>query len=414
LAVLGEVCDNEHNKEACQRLKATPLLLECTLLALGESSQESVYQLLSLLTEHASGRAALAESPAAVWAAIRQGLDIAGSQSKEADACMFALSFFSNCAYDKNFRVFLRAQSPAAHTHLSSYLSSRKMVLQSRAWGVLGNLLTDTGIRREFVTESVPMVVDALVRCAAAFRKAEGGDLQATVFIKVLAVVANCSVESDAMGTEIYQRETAQKLLGDLIFIAFNPKASPTVRERCVAVLARCCKTASARDVVTSQGGVEAMLAILAEPVSTAPKKLATVEEDDVLTEVAHEHATRGLALLTSDCDKASSKVVKYTTKGGVTAFALLIKLLSSSNKQILGNAALCVSSCAKNKDVLPLFREAIPPLIELMKKGDASVAQNASIATARLAQDPANLQIIRDLRGIEIMGAVNRNSVKR
>ena len=48
--------------------------------------------------------------------------------------------------------------------------------------------------------------------------------------------------------------------------------------------------------------------------------------------------------------------------------------------------------------------------LIELMKKGNPSIAQNASIATARLAQDPQNLQVIRDLRGIEIMGAVGKH----
>jgi hypothetical protein len=329
----------------------------------------------------------------------------------EVDARAFALSFFSNCAYDKTFRVFLRALSPAAYTHLSPHFSATDIVLQSRAWGVLGNLLTDTGIRRAFVTDSAAMVmvVDALVRCVARSRKALGGDLQATVFLKVLAVVVNCSVESEALATEICQRDTAQKLLGNLVFIAFDPKTSPSARERCVAVVARCCKTASARDLVTSQGGVEAMLAVLAESVTTTPKTSATIDED-VLTETAHEHATRCLALLTSECDAASAKVVKYTTKGGVTGFSLLIKLLSSPNKQIQGNAALCVSCCAKNKDVLKSFRDAIPPLIELMKKGDQSTAQNASIATARLAQDPANLQIIRDLRGIEIMGAVNRS----
>ena len=55
------------------------------------------------------------------------------------------------------------------------------------------------------------------------------------------------------------------------------------------------------------------------------------------------------------------------------------------------------------------MHADAIPPLIELMKGDDAKAAKNASIACARLATDGRNLQILRDLRGIEIMASVNR-----
>lgn len=410
LDVLINACDNEHNQEACVRLRIILALLDLVEMGLPEKCRVSAIHLLSLLTEHQSGRSDICTDPSRVWKAVISILqteptkELEEVQNEEADLVAYCLSLLSNCAYESKFRKILttapqksQVAAPAVHKFVLPYLASRNVAVSSRAWGVLGNLLIDRSIRESFSGDSSNMkvVVQALCAGCALYRGLSGSSVVQTATLqKILAVVLNLLVDGDSFSHELSSSGGSLKesLLNNLVFFAINPKLSATVRERSMGVCSRLAKNdPTICDILVQQGAVEAMLSLLCQPASKVDQTLTDIarQNEDVFTEAAHEHCLRALALCLSHNAKTPAKVGKFAAKSSsgemTSGYGLLCNAMVSPNKQISGNAALCVSLIARDPETIGHFKPAIPTLIDLMKNGDTSTSQNAAIATARL-----------------------------
>ncbi|KAL3156955.1 hypothetical protein ABBQ38_001214 [Trebouxia sp. C0009 RCD-2024] len=93
---------------------------------------------------------------------------------------------------------------------------------------------------------------------------------------------------------------------------------------------------------------------------------------------------------------------------GTGVGMSLLLQLLREgcSISTALGNASLCIGDLAKQPELLPILsrHDAVAPLLDVAFKCQGITQKNAAIAVARLAQDRACLQRVRDLHGLDII----------
>lgn len=53
---------------------------------------------------------------------------------------------------------------------------------------------------------------------------------------------------------------------------------------------------------------------------------------------------------------------------------------------------------------LLPTFKDLVPVLVKVVGETTGIVRKNASITLAKLCNDPANLELARDLHGVELL----------
>lgn len=431
--VLLETTDNEHSKEAFVRAHGITAILK--LLSVLKKEQVDpiaipVLQLLSFTVEHPAAQAIIHRDFQDIWDIIvKFGVQVAKTAPElelvggvEFPGYVQALTLLTNCTFDPRFRKCLREAKPRPLETLRPLLEQKEMHVSSRVWGAMANMLGDRSFRREFVneTDNLKFVCSALRDNIQWYRTSfnDAPVVRTDTFKKMLALALNCAVETDDLSTLLFD-SSSKAVIADLTFLVLNAKVPALLRERCGGLLSRASKIPEHRADIIKAGGCEAFLSVLS---SSSQKKLeASLIQDNnyddveckMMSESAHEHAARALAVLTNGNAKACEKVYKFSRKGKnkTSGIKLMLQCLSSKNAQVAGNSSLIVAHiCGFIPESLDTFRDAIPLLINLMKiEKPASLGKNAAIATARLARHPMNIDIVRRLKGIELMYAVGQ-----
>ncbi|KAF6019636.1 TTC12 [Bugula neritina] len=117
------------------------------------------------------------------------------------------------------------------------------------------------------------------------------------------------------------------------------------------------------------------------------------------------QHVRYALKCLTA-CTQLSRDVCTKVAKNRQVVMNL-IKLLSSENEVLLGNACLCLSHCVDNEEVNGLFtKEDMKRLLVVIREANNSVVkQNSAILVGKLVKSsPRNLETLRELDGIGIL----------
>lgn len=127
------------------------------------------------------------------------------------------------------------------------------------------------------------------------------------------------------------------------------------------------------------------------------------------------EGAAEAAPLLLDACVRAvtifttgspAAVVDQLVKEGGVAALLGVLRAFGGA-EGVLGNASLCLANVASQKQHLPALQvaDAVAPLVKVAYEGKGNVAsKNAAIALARLAQQPAMLERLRELHGVEII----------
>ena len=212
---------------------------------------------------------------------------------------------------------------------------------------------------------------------------------ESEIFERVLGLLLNLSIEQSTNSIYLNRKDM---LLVQLLSLSSNP--NPVIVERSILLIARLCKTK------------ELCLKIL----KFGLEKWLTILSLNKSNESTLEGCLRCI-LLSAEVDP--SVLIRVNEFSANSGLSIIIKLLSSKNYLISGNASLFISKLALNEQLLPSLSPSIEPLINLLKtesknetdkSQNISARKNAAMCLAKLSKYPSYLEKIRELRGIEMM----------
>uniref|UniRef100_A0A7N5JCF0 Tetratricopeptide repeat protein 12 n=1 Tax=Ailuropoda melanoleuca TaxID=9646 RepID=A0A7N5JCF0_AILME len=254
---------------------------------------------------------------------------------KEANS---AMGLLTDLALEERFQVWFQANLPGVLLALTGVLKRDPLVTNAsalcRCIAIMGNLSAEAAVRRQ-------------MSACEEFREA------------CLGLMARCEEDVDLF------REVLYTLLGLVMNLCLQ---SPIVCERAAGVLSR--------TLSSSQKIVEE--ALRAGVVKKMIKFLKTGGQ------TASRYATKTLAVCTNSCHEAREEVIRLDKK-----FGILMKLLSSEDEIVVGNAALCLGNCMEVPYAAPpLLKTDIVQVLLRHAGSDAqktAVQLNAGIALAKL-----------------------------
>ena len=126
-------------------------------------------------------------------------------------------------------------------------------------------------------------------------------------------------------------------------------------------------------------------------------------------TRLTMEHASVCLAICMSH-DVATARSVALSSWQGSTGLQVLVSLLSSPHRNIVGNACLCIDGLTGIADILtrPELSAALPALLSILKDPAAKAAhQNAAKAAIVIGRAPNNAEAWTRMRGLEVIARV-------
>jgi len=254
---------------------------------------------------------------------------------------------------------------------------------------LLGNLVGDAELRAQAGRGAA-----LATRLADALPLPTSQPAEDAVLLPLLAALANCLLEVDACAALVASAEPIAKLE------ALLPHGNPLVAARVTAVLSRLVKLPDgARALLAGEG-----LAAVTRALLSACKRLASSNDSaDPSSELASA-ACRALAIVVSGGGEAAASRAVQT--GCVPALLAAVRCPRVSDAAA-GNAALCLSDVARHPSHWPLLRQldAVAPLVTAAhRRSDKTAQKNASIALARMAQDPACMERLKELHGLEII----------
>ncbi|KAF7486083.1 Hypothetical predicted protein [Marmota monax] len=122
--------------------------------------------------------------------------------------------------------------------------------------------------------------------------------------------------------------------------------------------------------------------------------------------QTASHHAIKTLAICTNSYHEARKEVIRLDKK-----FSILMKLLSSDDEILVGNAALCLGNCMEVPKVASSLLKTDLVLVLLKLAGsdsqNSAVQLNAGIALGKLCTaEPRFTAQLRELHGMEILNS--------
>ncbi|XP_034521669.1 tetratricopeptide repeat protein 12 isoform X6 [Ailuropoda melanoleuca] len=276
---------------------------------------------------------------------------------KEANS---AMGLLTDLALEERFQVWFQANLPGVLLALTGVLKRDPLVTNAsalcRCIAIMGNLSAEAAVRRQ-------------MSACEEFREA------------CLGLMARCEEDVDLF------REVLYTLLGLVMNLCLQ---SPIVCERAAGVLSR--------TLSSSQKIVEE--ALRAGVVKKMIKFLKTGGQ------TASRYATKTLAVCTNSCHEAREEVIRLDKK-----FGILMKLLSSEDEIVVGNAALCLGNCMEVPYAAPpLLKTDIVQVLLRHAGSDAqktAVQLNAGIALAKLCTaEPRFAAQLQELHGLEILSS--------
>ncbi|NXM17376.1 TTC12 protein, partial [Ploceus nigricollis] len=352
-----------------------PELLSCGTAQL----QRETLALISLYSEHDSGRRLLVRHDLSRWLQIL--LAFVKCTDARADS---AMNILSDLAGEERFQTQCRATlSTGVLPLFTQLLVCARQVQQAalaRALGVLGRLCADVQLRAQLARsrECWQACLQLLDGCP----DASSPGYQQCVFA-VLGLMMNLLLES-----------------------------KDTIQDFAVPISGRCLALLNHQDgrIVTRATGV------LSRVLPASPSAVEEVLRAGVVKKMlkflkAGGQLTSSYAIQTlSICTKSSRRAQEELLEGD-KRFQVLLRLLDSGDELIVGNAAFCLSQCL----LLPgaasaLLGSSVVQLLLRQAGGDAhrtSVQQNSAIALGRLCvAEPRHIHQLRKLNGLAILNS--------
>ncbi|XP_049713046.1 tetratricopeptide repeat protein 12 [Elephas maximus indicus] len=294
-----------------------------------------------------------------------------------------AMELLTDLALEKRFQVWFQANLPGVLPTFIGVLKRNAKITNPSALcqciAVMGNLSTDAPTRRQMAS------------CE------EFGDA-------CLGLMAKCEEDMDLF------REVMYTLLGLLMNLCLD---SPFVSEAWAVEVSRRCMA-----LLNSQDG--GILTRAAGTLSrTLPSSLKIVEEalragvvKKMMTflktggQTASHYAIKTLAICSNSCHEAREEVIRLDKK-----FSVLMKLLSSEDDILVGNAALCLGNCMEVPNAASsLLKTEIVKILLKHAGGDAqktAVQLNAGVALGKLCTaEPRYAAQLGELHGLEILSS--------
>ena len=328
---------------------------------------------------------------------------------------------------------------------LVAMLSEDSVDSQVQAATAVGALSTMSAYRAELVSRGV---VSGLLHMLDRACNADAASGAVEVMLpNALAGLHNCSLVGGAI-EQIASVKTATALL-PLVVGPADGGAAPSrlLTRRAASVLSKC---ATANESIVAmlleKAAVPPMCRMLVDEVDRRGKagaeKAGTADkagaEKAGAAEKARAAEMAGTAGPTDDDAETNWEEVEENEGGGLLGALLraltacarreeganalceagglpsLVTLVSQStdersttaDSQTIGNAALAIAECAREKRCLAVLAalNPVPPLLAIAHRGKGQPQKNAAIALGRLAKNAHCLQALRDNHGIEIL----------
>uniref|UniRef100_A0A8C0JXU1 Tetratricopeptide repeat domain 12 n=1 Tax=Canis lupus dingo TaxID=286419 RepID=A0A8C0JXU1_CANLU len=374
------VCSgNEENQRLlllCPNLgRLLPSLLATRLLTVRQQS----FALLLQLTQTDYGRS-LVISHLDLTRLLEALVSFLDFSDKEANS---AMALLTDLALDERFRVWFQANLPGVLPVLTGVLERDPMVTSPsalcRCIALMGNLSAEAAVRRQmFASEEFrEACLGLMARCE------EDMDFFREVMYTLLGLVMNLCLQSPFV-YEVWAVEVSRKCM----FLLNSQDGG--ILTRAAGVLSR--TLSSSRKMVEE--------ALRAGVVKKMIKFLKTGGQ------TASRYAIKTLAVCTNSHYEAREEVIRLDKK-----FGILMKLLSSEDEMVVGNAALCLGNCME----VPYAASSLlkTDVVQVLLKhagGDAqetAVQLNAGIALGKLCTaEPRFAAQLRELHGIEILNS--------
>ncbi|XP_034521666.1 tetratricopeptide repeat protein 12 isoform X4 [Ailuropoda melanoleuca] len=299
---------------------------------------------------------------------------------KEANS---AMGLLTDLALEERFQVWFQANLPGVLLALTGVLKRDPLVTNAsalcRCIAIMGNLSAEAAVRRQMSAceEFREACLGLMARCE------EDVDLFREVLYTLLGLVMNLCLQSPIV-CEVWALEVSRRCM----FLLNSQDGG--ILTRAAGVLSR--------TLSSSQKIVEE--ALRAGVVKKMIKFLKTGGQ------TASRYATKTLAVCTNSCHEAREEVIRLDKK-----FGILMKLLSSEDEIVVGNAALCLGNCMEVPYAAPpLLKTDIVQVLLRHAGSDAqktAVQLNAGIALAKLCTaEPRFAAQLQELHGLEILSS--------
>ncbi|XP_046540815.1 tetratricopeptide repeat protein 12 isoform X4 [Equus quagga] len=356
-----------------------PSLLASSVLTIRQQS----LALLLQLAETENGRS-LIISHLDLTRLLEALLSFLDFSDKKADSAMRLLT---DLALEERFQVWFEANLPGVLLALTGVLKRDPKVTNTSALcqciALMGNLSAEAAIRRQMSAseEFGDACLGLMARCE------EDVDLFREVMYTLLGLMMNLCLQSPFV-SEVWAMEVSRRCM------ALLNSQDGGILTRAAGVLSR---TLSSSLKIIEE-------ALRAGVVKKMMKFLKTGGQ------TASRYAVKTLAVCTNSNHEAREEVIRLDKKFGV-----LMKLLSSEDEILVGNAALCLGNCMEVPHVASsLLKTDIVQVLLKHAGGDAqktAVQLNAGIALGKLCTaEPRFAAQLRELHGIEILSSTMKH----
>ncbi|XP_054295786.2 tetratricopeptide repeat protein 12 isoform X6 [Pongo pygmaeus] len=374
------VCSgNEENQHVLvmhhDRARLLAALLSSKVLAIRQQS----LALLLQLTQTESGRSLIINhlDLTRLLEALVSFLDFS---DKEANT---AMGLFTDLALEERFQVWFQANLPGVLPALTGVLKTDPKVSSSSALcqciAIMGNLSAEPATRRHMAAceEFGDGCLGLLARCE------EDVDLFREVIYTLLGLMMNLCLQAPFV-SEVWAVEVSRRCLSLL------NSQDGGILTRAAGVLSR---TLSSSLKIVEE-------ALRAGMVKKMMKFLKTGGE------TASRYAIKILAICTNSYHEAREEVIRLDKK-----LSMMMKLLSSEDEVLVGNAALCLGNCMEVPNVASslLKTDLLQVLLKLAGSDTqkTAVQVNAGIALGKLCTAESRFVAqLRKLHGLEILNS--------
>ncbi|NXD42662.1 TTC12 protein, partial [Copsychus sechellarum] len=369
---------NEENQRVLLAQPAVSAQLAELLCSGTAQLQRETLALISLCSEHQSGRRLLLQQDLSRWLQILMAF--VKSTDARADSAMNILSdLMGEERFQTQCRAMLSTDVLPLFTQLLVCARQVNQAALARAVGVLGSLCADVGLRAQLAQsrECWQACLQLLDGCP------DGSPGYQQCVFAVLGLLMNLLLESNG-----------------------------TIQDLAVPISGRCLALLSHQDgrIVTRAIGV------LSRVLPASPSAVEEVVKGGVVKkmlkflkaggQLTSSYAIKTLAICTKSSRRAQEELLKWDKR-----LQVLLKLLQAGDELLVGNAAFCLSQCL----LLPgaasaLLGSSVVQLLLRQAGGDAhrtSVQQNSAIALGRLCvAEPRHMQQLRKLNGLAILNS--------
>ncbi|XP_037361178.1 tetratricopeptide repeat protein 12 isoform X2 [Talpa occidentalis] len=355
-----------------------PSLLACGVLTIQQQSLALLLQFAQ--TENGRGLIISHLDLTQLLEALVSFLDFSDKKANS------AMGLLTDLTLEERFQVWFQANLPDVLPVFTGILKRDPKVTKSSAFcqclAIIGNLSAEAAARQQMATseEFGNACLGLMVRCE------EDVDLFREVIYALLGLMMNLCLQSTFV-SEVWAAEVSRRCMSLL------NSQDGGILTRAAGVLSR--TLPSSLKIVEE--------AVRAGVVKKMMKFLKTGGQ------TASRYAVKTLAICTNSFHEAREEVIRLDKK-----FSILMKLLSSEDEILVGNAALCLGNCMEVPQASATLLKTDIVQVLLKQAGNDSqktdVQLNAGIALGKLCTvEPRFADQLRQLHGLEILHSTTK-----